>query len=112
MPGDITFNSGTSWFGQNLTNFVLNGTIAASRVDDMATRILASWYLLKQDSAGYPAGMSTGHHHRARFVSHQRSQLQRIFPSRRINERACRRPGRSLYSRPGDRRRRCRTAEE
>ena len=57
MPGDITFNSGTSYFGQNLTDFVLNGTIAASRVDDMATRILASWYLLKQDS-DYPAGMS------------------------------------------------------
>ncbi|GJE84410.1 glycoside hydrolase family 3 protein [Phanerochaete sordida] len=54
MPGDITFNSGTSWFGQNLTDFVNNGTIAASRVDDMATRILASWFLLHQDDSDYP----------------------------------------------------------
>lgn len=53
MPGDITFNSGTSWWGQNLTDFVNNGTIAASRVDDMATRILAAWYLLHQDG-DYP----------------------------------------------------------
>lgn len=59
MPGDITFSSGTSWFGQNLTNFVLNGTIAASRVDDMATRILAGWYLLHQDSSSYPNGKPT-----------------------------------------------------
>ncbi|KAJ3559673.1 hypothetical protein NM688_g207 [Phlebia brevispora] len=55
MPGDITFNSGTSWWGQNLTDFVNNGTIAASRVDDMAERILASWFLVHQDRANYPA---------------------------------------------------------
>ncbi|EKM59357.1 glycoside hydrolase family 3 protein [Phanerochaete carnosa HHB-10118-sp] len=55
MPGDISFGSGTSWFGQNLTDFVLNGTIAESRVDDMASRILASWYLLDQDSPDYPS---------------------------------------------------------
>ncbi|KAI0689019.1 glycosyl hydrolase family 3 N terminal domain-containing protein [Cytidiella melzeri] len=53
MPGDITFSSGTSWWGQNLTDFVANGTIAQARLDDMATRILASWYLLKQDGP-YP----------------------------------------------------------
>lgn len=58
MPGDITFNSGTSYFGQNLTDFVQNGTIAASRVDDMAERILAAWYLLRQDSSSYPEGTS------------------------------------------------------
>jgi hypothetical protein len=55
MPGDITFNSGTSWWGQNLTDFVANGTIAQARLDDMAVRILASWYLLKQDES-YPSG--------------------------------------------------------
>ncbi|PPQ72451.1 hypothetical protein CVT24_003117, partial [Panaeolus cyanescens] len=54
MPGDITFLSGTSWWGANLTAFVQNGTIPESRVDDMATRILASWYLLRQDSPSYP----------------------------------------------------------
>ncbi|OBZ74882.1 putative beta-glucosidase L [Grifola frondosa] len=53
MPGDITFGSGTSYFGANLTAFVLNGTIAESRVDDMAERILAGWYFLGQDE-NYP----------------------------------------------------------
>jgi len=54
MPGDITLNSNTSYFGANLTAYVQNGTIPESRVDDMATRILASWYLLDQDSPDYP----------------------------------------------------------
>ena len=55
MPGDITFNSGTSWWGANLTAFVQNGTIASSRVDDIAERIIAAWYLLGQDK-NYPDG--------------------------------------------------------
>jgi beta-glucosidase len=54
MPGDITFNSGTTYFGQNLVNAVNQGQVPASRVDDMATRILAAYYLLKQDQ-NYPA---------------------------------------------------------
>jgi beta-glucosidase-like glycosyl hydrolase len=55
MPGDITFDSGTSYFGSTLVAYVQNGTIPLSRVDDMATRILASWYFLHQDSESYPA---------------------------------------------------------
>ncbi|KAJ3513390.1 hypothetical protein NLJ89_g2974 [Agrocybe chaxingu] len=55
MPGDITFNSGTSYFGANLTAYVNNGTISESRVDDMATRILAAWYFLHQDKPSFPA---------------------------------------------------------
>ena len=35
MPGDIFFDSGTSYFGANLTAFVTNGTIPEARVDDM-----------------------------------------------------------------------------
>ncbi|KAI0669069.1 glycoside hydrolase superfamily [Trametes maxima] len=53
MPGDISFQSHTSWWGANLTAFVENGTIAESRVDDMAERIVAAWYLLDQDQ-NYP----------------------------------------------------------
>ena len=41
MPGDITFDSNTSYYGANLTSYVDNGTIPEARVDDMATRILA-----------------------------------------------------------------------
>ncbi|KAJ3569130.1 hypothetical protein NP233_g5250 [Leucocoprinus birnbaumii] len=54
MPGDITFDSGDSYFGGNLTAFVNNGTIPEARLDDMATRIVAGWYLLRQDAASYP----------------------------------------------------------
>ena len=53
MPGDITFDSGTCYFGQNLTNFVMNGTISEARLDDMATRIIAAWYYMHQDE-NYP----------------------------------------------------------
>ena len=35
MPGDISFKSGTSYFGSNLTAYVNNGTIPETRVDDM-----------------------------------------------------------------------------
>jgi hypothetical protein len=35
MPGDITFDSGTSYFGKNLTAYIQNGTIPESRLDDM-----------------------------------------------------------------------------
>ena len=60
MPGDIapagviTSDTGTSYFGANLTAYVQNGTIPEARLDDMATRILASWYLLGQDSPIFP----------------------------------------------------------
>jgi beta-glucosidase len=35
MPGDVTFSSGTSWWGKTLVDFVQNGTIPEARVDDM-----------------------------------------------------------------------------
>ncbi|EJF60355.1 hypothetical protein DICSQDRAFT_201362 [Dichomitus squalens LYAD-421 SS1] len=53
MPGDISFGSGTSWWGANLTAFVENGTIAEARLNDMAERVVAGWYLLGQDE-NYP----------------------------------------------------------
>ncbi|THU81666.1 glycoside hydrolase family 3 protein [Dendrothele bispora CBS 962.96] len=55
MPGDITFNSGDSYFGGNLTTYVQNNTIPSNRVDDMAERIIAAWFLLHQDSPDYPS---------------------------------------------------------
>ncbi|KAG2344292.1 glycoside hydrolase family 3 protein [Suillus weaverae] len=54
IPGDITFNSGDSYFGGNLTNYVNEGYISMARLDDMATRIIAAWYFLHQDE-DYPA---------------------------------------------------------
>ncbi|KAG7099439.1 hypothetical protein E1B28_001290 [Marasmius oreades] len=54
MPGDITFGSGTTYFGDTLVTAVNNRQVSQARIDDLATRILAGWYLLGQDS-GYPA---------------------------------------------------------
>ncbi|EPB90789.1 hypothetical protein HMPREF1544_02367 [Mucor circinelloides 1006PhL] len=53
MPGDITFNSGDSYFGKNLTKAVKMGSVREERVTDMAMRIVAAWYKLGQDQ-GFP----------------------------------------------------------
>lgn len=50
---DVTMPSSILW-GANLTLAVNNGTINESRVDDMATRILAPWYHLGQDAEDFP----------------------------------------------------------
>ncbi|KAM3558908.1 hypothetical protein MY1884_003744 [Beauveria asiatica] len=47
-------NSDPFW-GAHLVNAVKNGTLAESRVNDMAMRIIASWYQLKQDDPSFPA---------------------------------------------------------
>lgn len=49
MPGDVVFGSLTSFFGSNLTTAVNNGSVAVERVDDMAERIMAAYFLLGQD---------------------------------------------------------------
>ena len=54
MPGDIAFDSGTSFFGSNLTIAVLNGSVPQWRLDDMATRILAGWYYVGRDNNSTP----------------------------------------------------------
>lgn len=53
MPGDGMGNGNFLW-SQNLINAVASNQVPQSRLDDMALRILASWYFLGQDS-GYPA---------------------------------------------------------
>ena len=42
------------WRG-TLAQAVKNGSLPQSRLDDMATRIMAAWYKLKMDSPNYPA---------------------------------------------------------
>ena len=44
MPGDTAFNTGISYWGGNLTLAVLNGTVPAYRIDDMAMRIMAAFF--------------------------------------------------------------------
>ncbi|KAJ7674294.1 beta-glucosidase [Mycena rosella] len=68
-PGDVTQDSGTSYFGTNLTNAVNSGSVSQARINDMATRILAAWYLLGQDS-GYPAVNFDAWNNAASFNQH------------------------------------------
>ncbi|MCJ1407732.1 hypothetical protein MMC19_001803 [Ptychographa xylographoides] len=54
MPGDVGFDSDTSFWGPNLTIAVLNGTVPQWRVDDAVTRIVAAWYFVGRDTAQVP----------------------------------------------------------
>jgi len=50
MPGDgLRWAKGNSLWGAELTRAVLNGSVPIDRVDDMVTRIVASWYQVGQD---------------------------------------------------------------
>ncbi|KAK0612508.1 glycoside hydrolase family 3 protein [Bombardia bombarda] len=50
MPGDgVGWADGKSLWGSQLTRAVLNGSVPVGRLNDMATRIVASWYQLGQD---------------------------------------------------------------
>lgn len=53
MPGSAQGGGNVFW-GSKLQSAVSGGQVSTARLDDMVTRILASWYLTKQDS-GYPA---------------------------------------------------------
>ncbi|WVQ75626.1 hypothetical protein IAR50_005255 [Cryptococcus sp. DSM 104548] len=53
MPGDQSFGSLSSFWGRNLTEAVNNGTVSEARIDDMAQRIMAAYFLLGQDE-DYP----------------------------------------------------------
>ncbi|KAM0542563.1 hypothetical protein ACHAPJ_012734 [Fusarium lateritium] len=46
---DVAMPSGGALWGGNLTLGVKNGTIPESQLDNMVTRIMATWYKLKQD---------------------------------------------------------------
>ncbi|GAA5794802.1 hypothetical protein HPULCUR_000149 [Helicostylum pulchrum] len=53
MPGDITMGSGGSFFGKNLTDAVNSNQVSEDRATDMAMRIVATWFKMKQDE-GFP----------------------------------------------------------
>ncbi|KAH6900622.1 glycoside hydrolase family 3 protein [Thelonectria olida] len=63
---DMVMPSGYFW-GDNLTEAVNNGSVPESRVTDMATRILTSWYKLDQDKnflepgSGMPSDITQPH---------------------------------------------------
>lgn len=49
MPGDITMGSGGGFFGKNLTDAVKANQVSEDRATDMAMRIVATWFKMKQD---------------------------------------------------------------
>ncbi|KAF3312915.1 hypothetical protein TWF173_006498 [Orbilia oligospora] len=49
MPGDQNFYSANSYWASNLTGAVINGSVPIWRLDDMATRIMASFYKVGLD---------------------------------------------------------------
>lgn len=53
MPGGL-FEDFLGFFGDLLSLANDVGTVSTARLDEMATRILAGWYLLGQDQ-GYPS---------------------------------------------------------
>ncbi|KAK4135534.1 glycoside hydrolase family 3 protein [Trichocladium antarcticum] len=58
MPGDTEFNTGLSYWGTNMTLAVLNGTVAAYRLDDMAMRIMAAFFKVSKNTDLDPINFS------------------------------------------------------
>lgn len=65
---DMVMPLGSDFWGANLSLAVTNGSVSSTRLDDMATRIVAAWYQMGQDSDdfaspghGIPADMSQPH---------------------------------------------------
>ncbi|KAI0169091.1 glycoside hydrolase family 3 protein [Hypoxylon sp. FL1284] len=64
---DMVMPSKDDFWGSKLVDAVSNGSVPESRLDDMATRIIASWYKLGQDQGfpntgvGMPADLATPH---------------------------------------------------
>ncbi|KAH9890234.1 glycosyl hydrolase family 3 N terminal domain-containing protein [Xylariomycetidae sp. FL2044] len=52
---DVAMPSGDEFWGGNLTLAINNGSVPESRLDDMATRIIASWFQMEQDQPDFPA---------------------------------------------------------
>ncbi|RMZ74822.1 hypothetical protein DV737_g5701, partial [Chaetothyriales sp. CBS 132003] len=64
---DMSMPAGATFWGDSLTQAVVNGSVPESRIDDIATRILAAWYQMGQDTSfplpgsGMPASLVEPH---------------------------------------------------
>ncbi|KAJ5803480.1 uncharacterized protein N7503_005930 [Penicillium pulvis] len=52
---DMAMPTGETYWGTDFTKAITNGSVPLSRLDDMATRIIATWYQMGQDSSTYPS---------------------------------------------------------
>ncbi|KAB5547319.1 beta-glucosidase [Coniochaeta sp. 2T2.1] len=66
MPGDtqIPIILGTSYWMYELSRSVLNGSVPVDRLNDMATRIVAAWFQMRQDKDYPPPNFSSNTHDR------------------------------------------------
>ena len=61
MPGDgLGWADGASLWGPHMTLAVLNGSLPVERLNDMATRIVAAWYQVGQDTWERPSPEGKG----------------------------------------------------
>ncbi|KAI0515057.1 glycoside hydrolase superfamily [Xylaria bambusicola] len=64
---DMVMPSGSQFWGNSLITAVNNGSVPESRIDDMATRIIATWFKMKQAEdfpsigAGMPSDLRAPH---------------------------------------------------
>ncbi|GAB1314181.1 putative beta-glucosidase F [Madurella fahalii] len=71
MPGDTNIPLfGFSLWQYELTRSVLNGSVPVDRLNDMATRVVAAWYKMRQDKD----------HPRVNFHSYTRDQNGLVYP--------------------------------
>ncbi|KAK4103958.1 glycoside hydrolase family 3 protein [Parathielavia hyrcaniae] len=76
MPGDTNIPLfGFSLWQYELTRSVLNGSVPLDRLNDMATRVVATWYKLKQDKD----------HPRPNFSSNTRDRNGLLYPAALIS---------------------------
>lgn len=59
MAGDQTLDSGDTFWGSNLTQAVINGTIPQWRLDDMVTRIMTAYYKVGRDVTSVPVNFDS-----------------------------------------------------
>jgi beta-glucosidase len=65
---DMDMPGGDSLWGSNLVLSVQNGSVALSRINDMATRVLATWYKLGQDRNYPPLAINSNDIANAPFI--------------------------------------------
>ncbi|KAI9362167.1 glycoside hydrolase superfamily [Pilaira anomala] len=79
MPGDLTMDGGlNSYFGKNLTQAVAEKRIDEARVTDMAVRIVAPWYKMRQDKGFPEVALDAFHIDQAPFVNVQADHFKLV----------------------------------
>ncbi|KAL9629771.1 MAG: hypothetical protein Q9164_006733 [Protoblastenia rupestris] len=81
MPGDgPLWADGNSFWGPNMTEAALNGSLPMQRVNDMTTRVVAAWYQLGQDNETVWPKPLPGEDARPNFSSFTDEKEGRLHP--------------------------------